>query len=344
MGALSVGASADDVKQGTLNLLSYNVSGIPFFGDTQGSQRDLRGFDRMKKIGEVLSTQSGCDLIGTQEDFDLHPALSAAMKDVYPYQTLTSGGLPLGDGLNLFSKFPIYNVERIEWRSSFGVLSGSADRLAKKGILHSTVEISEGVFIDFYVIHTDAGVDPKSVEARGDNFRQLAEVINARTEDRAAIVIGDYNSRYDRNQSDDLYNNLVAPAGLTDAWAVLYNNGDCTFDNGENWNPTLGETIDKVMFKSGGGVELTAQSLEYVRFTNDAGQTYTDHISTKASLSYRVTGATTTPSVLANQAPIDPSKRLTDELKAIANAIKLIFTSFDEIPYLIQQGINTLKK
>ncbi len=338
---LGVHASAAEPASGSLNVMTYNVSGIPVFGDTQGSQNAVTGDARMAKIGEALSRESGCEIIGTQEDFNHHDALAQAMPD-YMYQSYSSGGIPLGDGLNLFSKYPLFNVERTSWEASYGVLSGSADRLAEKGILSCVVEIAEGLYIDLYVIHADAGIDSKSVDARKDNFRQLAEMINTRTEDRAVIVIGDYNSLYSRDLPDDLYTNLISAAGLTDCWAEICNNGDCTFDNGTDWNPSLNESYDRVLFKSGGGITLTAKSFEYQQFTDENGETYTDHIAAKASLFYEVTGVTTTPEKLETQAPIDQEQRQIDEFNAVINTLKLVFTSLPELVYLLKQGIDLL--
>lgn len=282
---------------GKLKLMTYNVSGIPFVGDNQGSQRALKGNARMEKIGEVLTRDSGCEIICTEEDFNLHPALSKAMK-AFPYQSFSKGGVPLGDGLNIFSKLPVYNVKRTKWRSCFGYLAGANDRLAEKGILSSVIEIEKGVFIDLYVIHTDAANDPKSLVARKDNFLQLAEMINSRKEDRAIIVTGDFNTTFCLNETDDPYGMLIEKAGLTDSWAVIHNDGKCDYKNEKGWNPTLKETLDRVMFKSGGGVKLKPESYEYVEFCDENGGTFTDHVSTRAVLSYEITGDVKQPEEL----------------------------------------------
>ena len=346
LSALAVPSFAEDgepeEQTGTLSLLSYNVSGIPIFGDTQGTQRELKGKDRMHKIGEILSNESGCDIVCVQEDFNLHGYLAESMEEAFPHQTFTSGGLPLGDGLNVFSAFPIYNVMRIPWLTVYGVLSGSADRLAEKGILTTVVELEEGVYIDLYVIHTDAGIDFASVNARRDNFRQLKTLIQNRTEERAAIIIGDYNTKYIRNQSDDVYANLIEPLGLTDVWAELYNNGDVTYEDGKDWDPSLPESIDKVMFLNGGGVEFSPENLEYIEFTNDKGETYTDHVSTKAVLNYKVTGPCPKPLTLELNLPIDPNTLAKDTAKAVFKAIGLIFTHLYELFYLIGQGFQLM--
>ena len=63
---------------GKLNIMTYNVSGIPVLGDNQGTQREFKGKDRMRKIGEVLCRESNCDIIGAEEDFNNHQALADA--------------------------------------------------------------------------------------------------------------------------------------------------------------------------------------------------------------------------------------------------------------------------
>lgn len=285
-----------------LKIMTYNVSGIPIIGDNQGSQRALKGNARMEKIGEILCRDSDCDIIGAEEDFNHHPALAKAMK-AFPFQSFSKGGIPLGDGLNIFSKLPVYNVKRTKWRKCFGYLAGANDRLAEKGILSSVIEIEKGVYVDFYVVHTDASNDPKSLVARKDNFLQLAEMINSRKEDRAIIVMGDFNTTFCLNEKDEPYEMLIEKAGLTDSWAVIHNGGKCDYKNEKDWNPTLKETLDRVMYKSGGGVEIKAKDYEYVEFTDEKGETYTDHVSTRAYLEYEVVGEVTKPASLEEPKP-----------------------------------------
>ena len=282
---------------GIINLMTYNVSGIPFLGDNQGTQRALKGNARMKKIGEILSKDSNCEIIGTQEDFNLHPALAAAMQ-TFPYQTFTKGGVPFGDGLNIFAKYPIYNIKRTKWRKCFGYLAGANDCLAEKGILSSVVEIEKGVFVDLFVLHADAANDPISLKVRKDNFLQLAEMLENRKEDRAAIVMGDFNTTFILNEKDEPYEMLIKKAGLTDSWAVIHNEGKCDFKNEKDWNPDLKETLDRIMYKSGGGVELKAVAHEYAEFIDEKGETYTDHVSTRVKLAYEVTGDVKAPEKL----------------------------------------------
>lgn len=340
--ALSAGGSAAaETPANTLSVLSSNVSGIPVIGDFQGTQRALRGEARMAKIGGFINERSGCDIVGTQEDFNLHGALAGAMT-AYPYRTFASGNLPLGDGLGTFSKYPVYNVRHTRWERSYGLISGSTDRLARKGVLSSVIEIGEGLTIDFYVLHADAGGDPKSAQARSDNFRQLAEMINARGRDRAIIVAGDFNAAFAWRTENGLYDNLIQPTGLKDCWAEVCNNGDYTYDGGAGWNPTLYETVDRVMFKSGGGIELKAEEIEYLWIVNESGETLTDHLATKAVLSYEINGPVPDPGPLTAEEPFDPGQRRLDEFAATLQTLWLVLTNLHELIYLIGEGIGAV--
>ena len=341
--SLGTGAAALEPVTGTLNVMTYNVSGIPVIGDFQGTQRALKGNARMAKIGEILNSESGCDIIGTQEDFNHHAALADAMP-AFPYRTYTSGGAPLGDGLNAFSKYPLYNVNRTKWNNSYGVISGSTDRLAQKGILSTVIEIADGVLIDFYVIHVEAGGDAKSSAARADNYRQLAEMINTRAFDRPIIVVGDYNAGFVRRAADGLFDYLIKPTGLKDCWAEIHNNGDYIYDDGGEWNPTLYETVDRVMFKSGGGVELDAKTLQYIQYVDEQGKTFTDHIATKVRIDYTVTGEPINTQPLEAPKPFDPFQRFVDGVASVFKTLFLIFTNLHELVYLIEEGLELLQQ
>lgn len=327
---LAVSASSQEVREGTIGVLTYNVAGLPVLGDARVSGKDAKGEARMEKLGNLVSEKSGCEIVGTQEDFDLNAGLVRGMV-AYQYKTFTSGGIPLGDGLNVFSKYPIYNVKRTPWDKTYGVLSGSCDRLTNKGIIYCVVEIEEDIFIDLYVLHADAGRNKKSFEARGDNYRQIADMLNSREEDRAALVIGDFNTKFAWNEIDKPYEHLMVDAGLTDCWAVLCNGGDHLLEEGEEWNPTLEETYDRVMYKNGGGIEFTPLTYEYMPFENERGETYSDHVATKATLNYKVVGETSVPNELKVEEPFDQTKRFFDYVGAIFKTLYLIFTRFYEV-------------
>lgn len=326
-------ASAQVPEGGTLKVMAYNVSGLPIIGSLQGSSGFVRGGEKAQRIGRLLNTMD-IDIIGVQEDFNYHDSLAGAMT-AFPYQSFTSGGVPLGDGLNVFSKLPVYNIARTTWKQRFGILSGASDELTKKGFMSTVVEIAEGVYIDVYVLHADAGRDPLSIVARTDNYRQLAADINARTVDRAVIVMGDFNTAISRDLEDDIYGNLMEPAGLLDAWVELHNGGDYFYDGGENWNPVIEESIDKVLYKNGGGVTFTPETLEHVNVTDAEGNAYADHHATIASLSYTVTDAVPNTQELVEPQALGKQEFFSRYLSRLGEALKLIFSDLKNLPSLL---------
>ncbi len=313
-----------------IKVMSFNVSGVPVIGNFQGSKK-IGGFKKSSAVGRMINGVDA-DLIGVQEDFNYHQGLAVEMT-LFPYQTYSSGGLPLGDGLNIFSKHPIYNVSRNNWEKLFGVLCGANDRLSKKGFVYAAVALETNVLVDFIVLHADAGKDKYSVRARKDNFRQLREFIGTLKADRPLIVVGDCNTTVFSGNSDDIYHNLLVPTGLKDAWVELYNNGDYS----RGGNNHSGESIDRVLYRNGGGVTLEPSALEHVHIADEAGDTYTDHQATCARLAYTVDadGLSADRGVLKPPEPFNPKRRSRDHFLAVCRAALLVLTHLYELFYLI---------
>lgn len=59
--------------------------------------------------------------------------------------------------------------------------------------------ISEGVYIDTYNLHADAGTEPGDLVARAANLQEVSDYINVWSVGNAVLVFGDTNSRYTRS-------------------------------------------------------------------------------------------------------------------------------------------------
>ena len=170
--------------------------------------------------------------------FDSPETLSGYIFNVTPdgitltYGDLTvpyhSSGIPGGDGMNVFSKYPIYNAERTPWDMTYGVIKEGADELTPKGILYSVIDLGDGLYVDFYVIHADAFDGEGSRAARNDNFRQLAELIASKGSTRPVIVTGDFNTSSHLDQGAEFTRIMITEGGFKDAWTELYNGGNYT--------------------------------------------------------------------------------------------------------------------
>lgn len=340
---LPIGFSAhaeSTTEEGELKFVAYNVSGIPVIGDFQGS-----GFTTTKQratlIGQYLNSLD-VDFIGTEEDFNGHKYLEAEMKN-YPYHSYTSGGVAQGQGLNVFSKHKIYNLDRVKWNCEYGFLSGSTDALSNKGFVYSLMELEEGVYIDVITVHMDAGYDVLSVKARANNFKQLAAYINNNLNSgRALVVIGDFNYKFLRKLNDDMYNNLLVPTGLKDVWAEVYNGG--SYDAyADDFNYDLsGDSLDRALFRSGSYMTLTPISKELLTFVTENGNTVTDHNPMLIEFTYTLTGSESIPETLVEpEAEDNFILTLKEIVWTFVRFIQVIF-GLTELPYLIGQGIDIL--
>ena len=289
-------APAAAAETGTFTAFCYNVAGLPSLSFLTGGE-PVNVINNQVCIGKYVSEKQ-YDIFATQEDFGYHDNLVGAL-DGYPYQTYHHGGVPYGDGTNVFTRsFPMYNEAHIVWDQLYGIADDGADEFSQKGITYVCLKIADNVYIDFYDIHADAYGDPGSLAARQDNFRQLAELINSRTVDRPVIVTGDFNA-YLFYDSSLLKETLVDGAGLKDAWVEVKNDGDyegCSYyleTYGTGWEGKWGvwDSVERFMYKDGGGISLECASFEYVDVLNSKGQPCSDHKAAEAGFTYTVNSA-----------------------------------------------------
>ncbi|MGN0144236.1 MAG: jacalin-like lectin [Clostridium sp.] len=267
--------------RGSFNVLSLNVAGLP-----QG----LSSSNPKNNTLQMSPLLNDYDIVSVQEDFAYHDDL--IKYDNHQYKTDTSGNVPVGDGMNFMSKFPLYNILRCRWNKSSGFINNGADTMTPKGILYSSLEIAPGYYIDIYDIHTDAGDDEGSYEARRDNMNQLAALIKERSQGKAVIVIGDTNSRYTRSQ-DNFEQAVLNTCNLKDAWIELvrHNNvpsdGDALIDR-NNPNSANNEVVDKIFYRNGENIDLSAVQYELLanKFVDSNGNQLSDHYPITARFNY----------------------------------------------------------
>jgi endonuclease/exonuclease/phosphatase family metal-dependent hydrolase len=267
--ALCLVAAPASAQGGSFSVLSYNIAGLPGF---------LHDGDPATNTPIIGSRLGPYDIVHVQEDFNYHAALYAA--DDHPHRTPTSGGVPFGDGLNTLAHLPFEDFQRVTWNDCS---SGSGDCLTPKGFTFMRVRLAEGVWIDLYNLHTDAGAESGDLAARRANLDQLSAFMRTRSAGNAVIVFGDTNTRYTRE--GDAIAEFAAANGLTDPWVQLVRGGsapakgdaailcdDATVDD-------TCEVVDKILYRSGRYValEATAYSNEHARFRDGQGTNLSDH-------------------------------------------------------------------
>ena len=275
--------AGDTTAENTFSVLSLNVAGLPAI---------LSSSDPAVNTVQMSPLLNKYDIVSVQEDFAYHDDLISQL--TLPYMTEHSGNVVVGDGMNIFSRFPIYLETRYEWEDRYGLINNGADQLTPKGILYTSIEIEPGYFVDVYDIHTDADCDEKSLEARRSNMNQLAALINERSVGHAVIVIGDTNSRYTRAE-DNFETAVLETCGLRDPWVdfkcggIAPADGEALFDY-DNPNSAGHEVVDKIRYRSGKNVELTALSYDLLdtEFTDADGNQLSDHYPITATFSYEL--------------------------------------------------------
>lgn len=277
----SAAAAQQTTQSGDLSVLSYNVAGLPL---------GLGDGDPETNTPIIGSRLGSYDIVHVQEDFNHHAALYAA--DDHPHRTATSGGVPFGDGLNTLSDMPFEDFERVKWDDC---ASGSGDCLTPKGFTFMRARLAEGVWVDLYNLHTDAGSEAADVAAREKNLAQVSAFMAEHSAGNAVIIYGDTNTRYTRG---DGIAEFVAGNGLTDAWVEQIRGGDAPNEG----DPALVcedatvsancEVVDKILYRSGDHVRLDAGQYrnDHAAFRNDAGENLSDHYPIAVDFSWSTGG------------------------------------------------------
>jgi Jacalin-like lectin domain len=264
-------ASADD--SGTLDVLSYNVAGLPEGLSSSSTPRA----SSTTAIGQRLGPY---DIVNVQEDFNYHANLYAA--DAHPYRTPTSGGAGIGSGLNTLSSYSYDtdDFERVGWDSC---QFDSGDCLTPKGFTFMRERLSEGVYLDLYNLHTNAGTASGDEASRASNLSQLTAFIKAHSAGNAVVVMGDTNTRYTR--AADTITAFASDNGLSDAWVQLERGGSPPVAGSPALvcDPTAindsCEVVDKVLYRGSTLISLTATAYhnEHAAFLDPAGAMLSDH-------------------------------------------------------------------
>ncbi len=260
----STSTATTPVRSGELSMLTYNVAGLP-----QG----LSGSNPQEYMPLIGPKLNDYDLVVTQEDFAtpdpnplpldfFHEVLLRTTDHEHKSEPMVPpvGSDPdrpsaiAGDGLNMYSDFEVGPVYRQAWEMCFGGADtsdgGAGDCLALKGFSVATVELADGVVIDVYDVHGEAGGTPMDAEASRSDYQELAEYILESSEGNAIILGGDTNLSTDRNEADaEVWDTFLEATALEDICRAI----TCATQPG---------SIDKFAFRS--SASITLEPLERV--------------------------------------------------------------------------------
>ncbi|MEZ5323300.1 MAG: endonuclease/exonuclease/phosphatase family protein [Microthrixaceae bacterium] len=212
---------------GRIHALTYNVAGLPeaLSGSNPETNTQLIGprlndFD-LVLLQETWKTPEPNPLAPIRVYYEILQAQSTH-KFASPMLPQPLGSNPertsalLADGLALFSNIPMGDVTHTAWTGCFGGMDtsdhGAADCLATKGFAVTTITVADGVTIDVYDLHAEAGSSSKDQELQAADYRQLADYIDTHSKDHAIILGGDTNLHIEadpKNPQDTADDHLV---------------------------------------------------------------------------------------------------------------------------------------
>ena len=288
---------------GELSVLAYNVAGLP---------AEVSGEDPEAHIPLISPRLDDFDVVLTQEDFDWWGEAAGALDFVHYHERLRADVthehrspahpgpeavdlpadrlpmLQVGDGLGVLSRFPIEGDTRVPWVGCFGGIDtadgGAGDCLAMKGFQVTRLQLADGMEVDLYNLHAEAGGTEADQALQADGYEQLAAFMAEHSEGRAVILGGDTNLHTDDVHPDgsdgadtEIWARFLDATGLTDACDAT----GC---------PEPGR-IDKAAVRSGGGVELEVVSHRFLgdRFVDGDGEPLSDHEPLEVRIRWRPT-------------------------------------------------------
>jgi hypothetical protein len=286
---------------GSFTVLTYNVAGLPPLVQARKDDPRLSPLNHIPLIADRFDA-TVYDVVAFQEGFVQDPnfdngppyddtALSVgtlfydqltanpgtpAFAQIAPRDAVgMSGNLPrVASGLGRLSTTAFTGYARDRWDQTAG-----ADALSDKGYAFARHRLAEGVFVDIYNWHANAGSDVSAggPAARADNVEELIKAINANSRGNAVIVLGDTNTLYPRTIDTlrRLLGLVEGPVGsenlhppLEDVWIELARGGvvpeqdDVRLDECDGERGQAGadcEHRDKILYRSGRDVVLRAR-------------------------------------------------------------------------------------
>jgi hypothetical protein len=269
-----------EMEAATFTATALNVDGLPqkILGFIEVNA-DGPGSNGTKLISKYLSTK-GYDIIGVSEDFNYHGSLMNALEGTYASgtvrATLSIGDLSIPfdtDGLNLIWKKGLVDSDSESWTRWETTTPDEGNQYVKKGFRHYEMTPADGMVIDVYVLHMDAG--DKSVASREAQWEQLADSIRKGDSSRPKLIIGDTNSRWTREDIKGRFFDQLPQYNISDVWVELCRNNEYPTtsmnDITDSSDPTAYsnyEVVDKIIYlnpKADNTLQLSAKSFKIER-------------------------------------------------------------------------------
>jgi len=177
------------VKWVMIAVLTYNVHGLSHW---------VVSDDPEARMLEISRRLNGYDVALIQESWEYWDALAErATHSVKERGNGPDPGAFFQNGLTTFARPRFVALSRGSLGACAGWLGGANDCLADKGFLRVRLELENGVRVDFWNVHLDAGGSDEDRAARAKQLESLAERIRTLSGDAPLVVGGDFNSSAD---------------------------------------------------------------------------------------------------------------------------------------------------
>ena len=234
--AMSISAVSAEAADLTLNVLTYNVAGLPPLVQSLKDEPELDPLVHIPQIPpHLLSTEY--DVVALQEAFvhaddsgEPYDDIDSTGVGTYFYDTLTAntaspqfsqvqaadavmGESAVASGLGRLSNSMYTGYLRNKWDRLEGF-----DAESDKGYSFARHHFTGVGEIDIYNWHSNAGgnSNPDGQAARKENVEELIKAINTNSPGRAVIIMGDSNNLYPRT-----YDTIRRLLGLEEAPAEI---------------------------------------------------------------------------------------------------------------------------
>ncbi|HTO70744.1 MAG TPA: endonuclease/exonuclease/phosphatase family protein [Myxococcota bacterium] len=239
-------------------VLSYNVHGL---------NRWLVNDDPEARMPQISARLDAWDVALIQESWEYWELLSAHAS--HPVQERGNGPHPprfFQAGLGLFARPAFVALSRGSLGACSGWLGGANDCFADKGFLRVRLRLENGLAVDFWTLHLDAGSAESDRAARAVQLETLAGRVRSLSGDAAVVIGGDFNSKSDEPADRALLDRFETELGL--------------YDTGAGPAPAGGfarEHIDYIFYRSSAAAALSVVAAGEAREFSDGPAPLSDH-------------------------------------------------------------------
>jgi hypothetical protein len=218
-------------------VLSYNVHGL---------DRLLVSDDPEVRMTAISPRLNAYDVALLQESWSYYGLLAA--RATHPVRERGNGphpGLFFQTGLVSFARPAFVAVSRGSLHACAGWLGGDNDCFADKGYLRLELRLANGVELDFWNLHLDAGDSDDDRAARAAQLESLVARVNALSGRGPLVVAGDFNLPAENPADRALLEHFRGALALRDSGARSDPGGQFAEKH-----------IDYILYREGPGVSI----------------------------------------------------------------------------------------